>query len=268
MIEEQADPGYRKALFVNSCVAAVLGSGLMVLLHELIHLITGLIMGIPGTLYSFGVEHSGTHVQNAILAGSAPIFSLVSGAIMIAWQPLRQERGFAHLLWLWFAFASMMEGIGYLGITPFGVGDTGMVVREMRWPTVVAWVFFAVGILGQFWLARRFAVPLGRIAGRDMAVRRAGGVWPWLVATVVNAVLTFISLSTASMGLTDGDRAAIVAAGCATLVFAPMAHIFGKVSDAQPHEPLRLPAVPIAGVVALVVLSVVNQLLNRGLSVG
>ena len=42
-----ADP---RTLFINATVAGVLGAAIMVLLHELAHLVTGVLLGLPGTL--------------------------------------------------------------------------------------------------------------------------------------------------------------------------------------------------------------------------
>lgn len=259
---------YARAVLVNSAVAAVLACSLMVLAHELCHLVTGLSLGIPGTLYPFGVEHTGTPPQRAIMAGSAPLFSLVTGLVMALWQPLRSRPGFGHLLWLWFAYASLMEGVGYLEITPFGAGDTASVVENLSWPSAVAWAFFSVGVAGQFLCAWGFAHPVGRIAGRDRATRLAASFWPWLIATAVNLVLTMLYVAAAKVALTPGEVTVIALAGMATIVFAPMALIFGRVSDQQPSEPLRLRPLPVAGLVAAGVLIAVNLLLTRGLQLG
>lgn len=260
----------RRALLLNSVVAAVLGSGLMVLAHESCHLVTGLAMGIPGTLYSFGVDHGpSTPVQMAITAGSAPVFSLVTGVILALWQPLRARAGFGHLLWLWFAYASLMEGVGYLEITPFGAGDTASVVRNMGWPQPVGWALLAIGVIGQFAIAWGFAHAVGRIAGRDRPMRLNATLWPWLIGTAVNVLLGLLSLSTATMpGINAGEWIVILLAGSATLVFAPMAMIFQGVMNNQPPEPLRLRPVPVAGIVALVLLLVLNQILNTGIRFG
>lgn len=76
------------------------------------------------------------------------------------------------------------------------------------------------------------------------------------------------AVSTGAMALDGGSKVAILAAGSATLVFAPMALLYPKVSDGQTPEPLRLTARPIVGVAAVALLVIVNQLLNRGLQFG
>lgn len=259
-----------RTLLVNAVVAGVLGTLLMILVHELVHLVAGLAMGIGGTLYSYGVMPDGDppDMQYGIMAIAAPIFSLVTGLIMSQWLPLRRRGGFGHLLWVYFAFASMMEGVGYLVIAPMGAGDTATAASRFGWPVWTTLVMCAVGIALQFTLAWMFAPHVGRFAGDDKGRRLSLALWAWMIATGITALVTTISILMARMELTDGEATALIAAGTALLVWSPMALIFRKRIDAAPYEPLGLPAVPVAGIVALVVLIVVNQVLNTGVHVG
>src|SRR5699024_11326972 len=86
-----------------------------------------------------------------------PVFSLAVGGVATAWQPLRRRRGYGQLVWLWFAWASVMEGVGYLLLTPFGVGDTGSTAATCAAPLWITGPVGALGVLGTIWLARRFA---------------------------------------------------------------------------------------------------------------
>lgn len=259
-----------RTLIVTTVVAAVLATGLMVLVHELVHLLTGLALGIGGTLYSYGVAHDAgaTAVQTGIMAIAAPIFSLATGLVMARWRPFDARGGFVHLLWLLFAFASAMEGIGYLVITPMGAGDTAVAVASFGWPWWTSLVLCGIGVGMQFWLAWLYAPHVGRVAGADRPRRLAFALWAWLIATVVNVGLVTLTVSTARMTLSDGEATAIVAASTALLVFSPMALIYGRRADAAEHRPLGLPRVPIAGLIAVVVLIGVNQALNFGLHIG
>ncbi len=258
-----------RTLLINSAVAAVLGTGLMVLVHEFVHTFTGLALGFPGVQYAFGVDHLGSPapVQMGIMAISAPVFSLVSGAIMAAWTPLRRRGGFGHLLWLWFAFTSLMEGVGYLVITPFGAGDTAMAVESFGWPIWVAFVMCGLGVALQFGTAWAFAPHVGRHAGTETARRYAFTLWPWIVASVVNVALSLLYLSLAASDPGEGAAFAIVAAATATTVFAPMSFIFAR-RFAQPLEPLGLKPVPWVGVAAFAVLVALNLAMSPGLRIG
>lgn len=56
-------------LLINSVVAAVLGSTLMVLVHELAHFFTGAAFGHRSILFAFGVSQVGAGVRDqAIIA--------------------------------------------------------------------------------------------------------------------------------------------------------------------------------------------------------
>ena len=70
------------------------------------------------------------------------------------------------------------------------------------------------------------------------------------------------------MPISAGEMVAIGAAGTAVLVFLPMSMIFQGAMNRETPSPLRLSLWPIGGLVALVVLLLVNQALNFGLSVG
>lgn len=259
-----------RTLMINAAVAGALAVFLMILVHEVVHLVAGLAMGIGGTLYSYGVmpDPGATATQSGIMAISAPVFSLVTGFLMSQWLPLRRRGGFGHLLWLFFAFASMMEGVGYLVIAPMGAGDTASASAYFGWPAWAPFVMCAAGIALQFTLAWMFAPHVGRIAGADRGRRLSFALWAWMIAMAGTAIIMVLTISMARMELTDGEATALIAASTALLVWSPMAMIFGKRIDAAPYEPLGLRPVPVAGIVALVVLIGVNQVLNAGVHVG
>lgn len=259
-----------RTLLINGAVAGVLATGLMILVHEFAHLVAGLILGYGGTLYSYGVVPAGSPsaVDNGIIALAAPVFSLASGLVMTQWLPLRSRGGFGHLLWLLFGFASMMEGIGYLVIAPFGAGDTAAAVAYLSWPGWVPWAMFVAGIGLQFTLAWMYAPHVGRIAGPKKGRQLAFALWAWLIATGFTAALMIITVSRARMQLTDGEVTAIIAASTALLVFSPMALIFARRVTAAPYEPLGLRPIPVTGILTLTLLLLGQQALNLGLPIG
>lgn len=259
-----------RTILVNSVVAAVLGAGLMVLLHEVVHLVAGVALGGRSVLYPFGVTHASAlgAEQRAIAALAAPAFSLVSGFALVAWQPLARRGGFGHLLWLWFAFTSIMEGVSYLVITPFGAGDTATAAELLGWPWGVVLAMCAVGVGLQFFAARLFAPHLRRHAGTDGARQWAFAFWPWLLASAVNVGLGQLWMALAGMDLTVGERIAITAAGLAVPVFAPMSFLFLRLAAEEPDQPLGLPRIPVGGLLAFAALTVLNLLLLRGFSLG
>lgn len=259
-----------RSILVNSIVAAVLAEALMVIAHELCHLVTGLALGTGGTLFPFGVSPtvilSPTGI--ALTAISAPLFSLVSGALLAVWQPLRSRGGFGQVLWIWFAFVSIMEGVGYLVITPFGAGDTAATADALGWPLWPRLVACGIGIAGMFGAARMFAPLVRRYAGTERVSTWAFAFWPWVIGSVIDMLLSVIYLSLSAAQLSGGEQMAIVMAGMSAFVFAPMSFIFRGSVVNEPFEPLRLRPVPVGGVVGVVAVLVVNLILVRGFTVG
>lgn len=261
---------FRRTLLINNLVAAVVASTLMVLFHELAHLVAGLALGYPGTLFAFGVSHHGDPSVNdeVIMALAGPAFSLLTGVVLAIWMPLRRRAHFGHLVWMWFAFASIQEGVAYLCLTPFGVGDTGFAATLLDIPLPVQALAVAIGVGGMVANARAFAPHLARHAGADQANRNAMSLFVWLYGMVVSVLLSILYLAIAPMDISPGDQIAVVAAGTAILVFAPMANIFRRQVATVAYEPLRLRPVPVAGLVVLALLVIGNVLLSLGVRVG
>lgn len=261
-----SQPAARRQLLLNGVVAAVLGVTAMIMVHELVHLVTGAALGFESTQYAYGVTHVGdpTPGQEAAMLLSAPAFSLVTGLLMSVWLPLRRRGGFGHLVWLFFAFASTQEGIAYLCVTPFGVGDTGAAATALGLPAWVGVLALLVGVAGMFGNARLFATHLARHDGPEQEYRMALSLYPWLYGMLIMMVLTIGYLAISPMDVSVGEQIAILTANSAILVFAPMANIFYRQAADVPHEPLRLPRIPVAGLVAFGVLFVINISLSTG----
>ncbi|ASK66396.1 hypothetical protein CFK39_11855 [Brachybacterium avium] len=267
--DEQSGTSTRP-LLLNNLVAALVASTLMIFLHELAHLVTHLALGHSSTLYPFGVIQLDTSSERGqvvmLLAG--PVFSLVTGLLMQLWTPLRARADLLHLMWLWFAFVSVQEGITYLCLTPFGAGDTGQAAQLLGLPVPLQFVAFAIGIGGMFLNARAFAPHMARHAGDNPRLRNAMTLFPWLYGMAVSVLLSILYLTISPAELPASAQIAILAAGTSLLVFAPMAHIFSRSVTEVPPEPLRLRPVPIGGLVVLAVLVAGNIMLSFGLSLG
>lgn len=259
-----------RVLLLNNLLAALVASILMVFLHELAHLVAGLALGHPSTLFSFGVLHHGSpsDADRALMALAGPAFSLVTGVLMQIWTPLRRRADLSHLIWLWFAFTSVQEGVAYLCLTPFGVGDTGMAARLLGLPVAVQLLALLAGVGGMFANARAFAPHMARHAGEDGRLRNAMTLFVWLYGMIASVLLSIMYLAISPADIPAGAQIAILAAGTAILVFAPMAHIFTRQVADVAHEPLRLRTTPVIGLVLLLVLVIGNVLLSFGLPLG
>ena len=259
-----------RSLLLNNLVAALIASAVMIVLHEGAHLVAGLALGHPSVLYSFGVNHLGSPSASdqVVMLLAGPAFSLVTGVLMQLWTPLRRRGDLLHLVWLWFAFASVQEGIAYLCLTPFGAGDTGQASQLLGLPVALQLVALALGVGGMFLNARAFAPHMARHAGEDPRRRNAMTLFPWLYGMILSVLLSVLYLAVSPADLPAASQVAILAAGTAILVFAPMSHIFSRRVADVPHEPLRLRAVPVGGLVVLALLVAGNILLSLGLRFG
>lgn len=258
-----------RTILWNNLVALLLGAALMVLLHELVHFVTGIAIGYRSTIYSYGVTHDGNPTRGAIalMAISAPIFSLVVGFAMALWQPLRRVGGFAQLLWLWLAFASAQEGVTYFVIAPFGAGDTATFVREMGWPGWTTIVLCFAGVGGMFGTARLFATSVKRHAGENINTMRCMAWYPWLLSLPFAIGTGLLYTAVAKMALTPGEYFFTMLAGLSTTVFAPMSLIWAARLRVDP-EPLVLKPIPILGIVGYIAMIVINLSLSWGLTLG
>lgn len=265
---------HRRTLWINASIAAVLAGVLVVLVHESVHLVVNLAQGFAVTFYPYGVSADAERpVGVAVLALMAgPIFSLLSGMVMIFVQPFRGGGGFVHLLWLWFAFMSAMEGFGYFtiaGILP--AGDTGQTLELLNAPFVVSILSLIFGVAGQFGLAWLFAREAVRHVA-DLPGLRAFCVTPWLLGTAGLVVFMTLVLVIFPPQMGSEVLVPVIVGTVALPVWAPMAMIFAgrELRRLSPpgSEPLRFGR-PLVWVIVTVVIMVVELvLLGPGLHVG
>jgi hypothetical protein len=217
----------QRTLTLNATVAFVLAGLVNSLLHEGAHAVAGLAVGLVPTITSFAVSYDpeGTARQQTITAAAGPVFSLVMGLVLMV-VARRWGRGFGRLVCMFLAFMGVMNFVGYCFIAPFArAGDTGKVLTLLGAPQ---WVFLAVGVVGvagQFWLARRFAVEVKRYATEPAQQRRIA-YFPWLIGTLVIVLLALVELI--MLRLPTPYLVLILVYSVAFGVFAPMQFIFSR----------------------------------------
>lgn len=255
----------RLSLWANSTVAFVLAGMLAVTAHELSHLVAGLLLGDPATLFptavEFGAGRSASHAT--VTAATGPIFSLLSGiALIFATRDL--GRGFGRLLWMWFAFMSAQTGFGYLMIAVIARdGDTGRVLDDLGAPGFVYWLSLIAGVAGMLWLSRMFAARVVAYTDGSVPQMRAFALLAWLAGSVVLLAVYALAVRNLDPGLIVICLLGVFASG----VFAPMFSFFYR-SVTVPRTPLTLSA-PVAGLVGAVVLALLLVLVvARGVPVG
>lgn len=259
-----------RPLLLNNLIAALIASAVMIFLHESAHLVAHLALGHPSVMYSFGVNplDSPSESDQVVMLLVGPAFSLVTGVLLQLWTPLRRRADFLHLVWLWVAFVSVQEGITYLCLTPFGAGDTGQAAQLLGLSLPLQFLALGIGVGGMFLNARAFATHMARHAGDDPRARNAMTLFPWLYGMIISVLLSILYLTISPAEIPAAAQVAILAAGTALLVFAPMANIFARNVAEVTYEPLRLRPVPVGGLVVLAVLVAGNIVLSFGLQLG
>lgn len=254
------------SLIVGSTLALLIGATIMILLHETSHSVAGALLGYLPTQVPFAVGYTPEPPPNAeaIAAFTGPIFSLVSGlvgfAIDVAVKPFR-SCPFWRLVWLWTIFLSIQEAVGYfviVGILP--AGDTAVAFAAWGvpvWGYILATVLGIGAMFANGWLFSRPVIAMTT----SMKERYALAFWPWIAGTIGFGVLmTLYVLITP--GVDEAAVIAVLAAVPGVAVFAPISFMFGT-NRFEGSAPIQLKR-PIAGVVVLVVLVVVNLVLTRG----
>jgi hypothetical protein len=253
---EAAAPSYGRTLTANSTLAYVIAAIVNALLHESAHAVAALALGLTPTISPFSVEiaEQPTDGQQIIVAAAGPVFSLVMGLVVMV-VARRWGSGVVRLFWMWLPFMGVMNFVGYCFIAPFAqAGDTGQVLALLRVPGPVFLLVAAVGVGGQFLLARRFAAEVKRYATDNPAERRLA-YYPWLIGTPILIVMTMLELILLEVPL--AELVLVAAYSVAFGIFAPMQFIFsGRAQNTL--EPLMLKPVNAVAIAVAVALSILD----------
>ncbi|WP_052460285.1 zinc metalloprotease [Microbacterium gorillae] len=261
-------------LLLHTTMAMVAAFLLTILLHESAHSVAALMFGSPVRQVPFAsmpVAHLSETAQTVVtLAG--PAFSLVLGVVLVFFVRPGPIVGSGHLFAVWFAFINVMEGGGYLVLTPFGIGDTGEVAARYGLQNSVGWIALAAGggitVLCAIGYARRMTgfVPPGDVRGL-----LALSFHPWMIGLVVTVGLTLLWAALSVVKLGPGDMIAVAMGAVALGVWAPMAMSFSNMRSAKENagsDPIRLGPFPWTSTIIAVLVCVVNVLLLSGPTIG
>lgn len=254
----------KKKMLINSTVAFVCAGIVAVTLHELAHLLAGLMLGYGSTFYPSAVnplaEPSTQHQM--VIAAAGPLFSIVSGLLVVLYGR-NWGKGFYRLLAMWFGYLSAQVGFGYCIVAGvMGVGDTAQVLRLMHASWLWYGLVFVFGVGGMLFLARSIAREAVRYCGMDVGMLRNFGLYTWLIGT---GVLTALYVYPDSQ-LPPEAAGATIAASLTIGVFTPLLTFFYKKVTTKP-EPLALGA-PTQGYLSLLALIAVVLLAAKGVVVG
>jgi hypothetical protein len=167
---------------------------------------------------------------------------------------------------------SVMEGVGYLVLTPFHVGDTGSTAEAYDVPAGIVWASLAVAAVLMIVLAMRFGELAVRHTAGDLRSLRAFTFFPWMIGTAVVLVLAVIDVALTASDFSDGDIAAVMAGAFALGVFAPMSMPFASrrvAAGTSATQRMSFDGTPVAGLAVIVALSALNWVvLAPGLTIG
>lgn len=180
---------------VNSAVAFACALYIMVTLHEFAHAVAGLALGLRPVLYASSVDYliTGSASEQITTALAGPLFSLVSGLLILALPP--RGGAFARLFVLWLGLQSCQEFFGYLITGPFvRVGDIGQALSLLAAPGWVYALCFLAGWAGTFWLGRVATQHLLVFTDPQPETRapqlRQLGLFAWLLGAAVTIALS------------------------------------------------------------------------------
>ncbi|MEO5950550.1 MAG: hypothetical protein ABIQ04_03820 [Candidatus Saccharimonadales bacterium] len=257
---------------ITSTLAFVLAGMLVITIHELSHLVMSLSLGVPAILFpNFVVQPDQTTSWQIILtAGTGPLFSLISG-LLIIWLIKDWLKGssktFTKLLVLWFGFLSAEVGFGYFFIAPLVAGgDTGQVLSLLNASWFVYAIIFAAGVAGFLLLLPRVLSARLSSFAHDKSSFFQLSMFPWLIGTGILLVIYTLSIAVTSISHIDAPGL-IALMGVVTIgVFAPMAD-FNKLHAG--HNKNVVFNLPVAGIVmsSLIGLFIIF-ILSRGIHFG
>jgi hypothetical protein len=253
-------------LLASSALALTLAAPIAVTLHELAHAVAGLLLGVDADLRPNSVSYVPELAADGqvLTAAAGPVFSLVFGVVVLL-LGRKVGGGFLRLLLLWTGLVSMQNFAGYLLIAPFArAGDSGQVMALLGAPAGAYVAPVVLGVALTLLNARFLAGQVTRYARSQDELRHLV-LLPWLVGTAITVVLTLLDVWISGIGL--ADVVVVVAGGIAVAIFAPVFTFFYRPLH-PPYEELRLrmPVVPLAVTVVLVVLIAV--VLGPGLRLG
>ena len=254
-------------LITRSTLAYLLAVTVVLLLHETSHAIAGITQGSAAVQLPFAVGYRpelGT-TSSIIATATGPLFSLVSGVILIWFRPWRRSP-FWGLAFSWFAFLSAEEGFGYFTISGLGAGDTSVVLGLLDAPGWIYILCTIFGIAGLFFLALCW-VPHAADFSTDIDEYRAISMWTWIFGTIIITLLTLLYVLL-SPGVPADDSIAVMLGAFSLGVFAPLSFIYDKRRDAvgfAAERPRFGRGAVTTGLVVLILLVIGNLLLTRGL---
>ena len=137
----------KKYLAVNSLLIVISTTIIGTVLHELAHFLMANYFGLKPELHHNYVNYltdNATELQNMIIAGIGPLFSLIFGTVILLISVKIKKTSLIKLFTLWLGMNGVLMFLGYILIAPIAKdGDTGKVFDFFNVPTYIS-IFIAI----------------------------------------------------------------------------------------------------------------------------
>ncbi|MGI8608316.1 MAG: hypothetical protein ACR2MY_03665 [Candidatus Dormibacteria bacterium] len=250
-----------RVLLLNSAVAFALALMAMITLHELAHGVAALMQGQQPVIHpSSEDDNAATVGAKVFIALAGPLWSLVSGVVVLALPQVPASRAFWRLAVLWFGLLSVQEFSGYLFVGLFtNVGDIGSTYKLLGSPIWLKRVVFAVGAALTYLTARvatRRLLEVTNTSGDTAAQMRALGLFAWLIGV---AIVVIVSLPNSERS----SHSAIVIFELLGTLTSGIFLVYVRWLSKVIHVPPLSPAFrwPIGGILVMLALAVGRHLL-------
>ncbi|WP_233901213.1 hypothetical protein [Tenacibaculum piscium] len=140
-----------KSLAINSILIVVSTTIIGTVLHELSHFLMAKYFELNPKLHHNYINYlteNATELQNAIIAGIGPIFSLIFGTIVILISTKILKPSLFKLFMLWLGMNGILMFLGYILIAPtVKNGDTGRVFDFLNIPTSISIIIAVIAFI-------------------------------------------------------------------------------------------------------------------------
>lgn len=242
---------------VNSAIAFALALMAVITVHELAHGVAALTQGLHPVVHPlFEDDNASTVGTKVFIALAGPIFSLVSGVVVLALPQLGAVHGFWRLTILWFGLISVQEFSGYLITGLFtDVGDVGASFALWGTPIWARLLVFLAGWALTYLTGRVATRRLLQLTDESAEVGpqlRDLGLFAWLAGAAISIILSLPTFDFSVAGLFEA--LATVTVG----IFLTFVRLFMRNQDVRREHPTL--GWPLVGVLVLAALVLIRTL--------
>lgn len=255
----------RSKIIINSSVAFIVATIVEMTLHECGHFMATLAMGGQATLYHNYVQHNDvSETARCISAFAGPVVSLLIGIVFHLLVNSRRYKSMTALVLLYLSIFGYVGFFGYVMIAPFfSYGDMGFVLRYIGCPMWLIYTLAALAGVVLFFLGKAWSVhfigTMSRATAGSPKLRRqfiySLVFWPLFIGIAVTTLLNFPVPTTLSL---------IAPLTSPFVLLWPFGYYLRNAGVYYDEEESIGKKIYIGGIIALVVIIVINRLLVGG----